>query len=103
MDNINIRQLFKSEVCVKDFQRRNIGDCLKKLKDNGDDLKIKHVKKLYQIYIMFYQTLRLLYCEEVFNGYVEPAIDNFYDFLIYTINNIKGDIYKFITEDESFR
>ena len=108
MEDINMedirKKFFNLEEYVKEIQRENIGYYLKKLKSNGDDYKIKHVKKLYQIYNMFHQTLKVMICDEVFEYLKETSINDFYSFLFYIIKGIKNDIYKFISliQDDNF-
>ena len=84
---------------------KKISGYLKKLKENGDDYKIKHVKKLYQIYNIFYQIKSLIYSKDTFE-YTDKdlSIDDFYNFLVYIIDCTKSDIIKFIDmiQDDNF-
>ena len=97
------KKYFGTEAYVRDKQKKEIGEYLKKLKNNGDDYKIKHIKKLYQFYNMFYKTLRMMICEEVYD-FNDNSIDDFYNFLFYVLHCIKQDIYKFICliQDDNF-
>ena len=55
MEENNCRNQFYLE---EGFLRRNnmkkVSSYLKTLRENGDDYKIKNIKKLYQIYNIFY-------------------------------------------------
>ena len=97
------KKYFGTEAYLRDLQKKEIGEYLKKLKNNGDDYKIKHIKKLYQIYNMFYKTLRMMISEEVYD-FNDKSIDDFYSFLFYVLHCIKQDIYKFICliQDDNF-
>ena len=97
------KKYFGTEAYLRDLQKKEIGEYLKKLKNNGDDYKIKHIKKLYQIYNMFYKTLRMMISEEVYD-FNDKSIDDFYSFLFYVLHCIKQDIYKFIRliQDDNF-
>ena len=77
--------------------RKKIFDYLKKLEKNGDDYKIKNIKKLYKIYNVFHQIKSLIYRKDTFE-YTDKdlSIDDFYNFLVYVIDCIKADINKFI-------
>ena len=97
------KKFIGTEEYVKEVQKKEIGHYLKKLKNNGDDYKIKHIKKLYQIYNMFHKTLRMMICEEIYD-FNDNSIDDFYSFLFYVLHCIKEDIYKFICliQDDNF-
>ena len=99
------KKYFGTEAYLRDLQKKEIGEYLKKLKNNGDDYKIKHIKKLYQIYNMFHKTIRMMICEEVYNyDYNNNSIDDFYCFLFHILHCTKQDIYKFIYlfQDDNF-
>ena len=106
-DKLSIKNIrlnyFDTVAYVRDIRKKEIGGYLKKLKNNGDDFKIKQIKKLYQIYNMFYKTLRIMICEEVYhnNG---NSIDDFYCFLSTILHCTSHDIYKFICliQDDNF-
>ena len=107
-DNIkeNCRnQLYLEEGNVRKINRKKICGYLKKLEKNGDDYKIKHIKKMYRIYNIFYQIKSLIYSKDTFE-YTDKdlSIDDFYNFLTYVINCIKADIIKFIdmVQDNDF-
>ena len=107
-DNIkeNCRnQLYLEEGNVRKINRKKICGYLKKLEKNGDDYKIKHIKKMYRIYNIFYQIKSLIYSKDTFE-YTDKdlPIDDFYNFLTYVINCIKADIIKFIdmVQDNDF-
>ena len=104
MENIR-KKYIGTEEYLRDVQKKEIGHYLKKLKNNGDDYKIKHIKKLYQIYNMFHKTIRMMICEEVYNyDYNNNSIDDFYCFLFHILHCTKQDIYKFIYlfQDDNF-
>ena len=46
-------QLYLEEGIVRKINRKKICGYLKKLEKNGDDYKIKHIKKMYKIYNIF--------------------------------------------------
>ena len=99
-DNIkeNCRnQLYLEEGNVRKINRKKICGYLKKLEKNGDDYKIKHIKKMYRIYIYFYRIKSLIFSKDTFE-YTDKdlSIDDFYNFLVYVIDCIKADINKFI-------
>ena len=104
-EEYNVRKkFFNLEEYAREIQRKNIGQYLKKLKSKGGKYKIRQIKKLYQIYNMFYQTVSVMHCDEVFKDYKETSIDDFYSFLFYVIGCIKEDIVKFISliQDDDF-
>ena len=90
-------QLYLEEGNKRNIYRKKICGYLKKLEKNGDDYKIKHIKKMYKIYNIFYQIKSLIYSKDTFeytNKFL--SIDDFYIFLTYVIDCIRGDIIKFI-------
>ena len=91
------QQFYQEEGHKKKFRIKRIYGYLKKLKKNGDDYKIKHIKKLYRIYNTFYQIKSMIFSKDTFE-YTDESLstDDFYNFLIYVIDCIKGDIVKFI-------
>ena len=106
MEENNCRkQFYLEEGFLRKMNMKNICGYLKKLKENGDDYKIKHIKKLYQIYNIFYQIKSLIYSKDTFE-YTDKdlSIDDFYNFLIYIIDCTKSDIIKFIDmiQDDNF-
>ena len=98
-------QLYLEEGIVRKINRKKICGYLKKLEKNGDDYKIKHIKKMYKIYNIFYQIKSLIYSKDTFE-YTDKdlSIDDFYNFLTYVIDCIKDDIIKFIdmVQDNDF-
>ena len=87
------------------MNKQKIYSYLKKLEKNGDDYKIKHIKKFYRIYNMCYQILSLIYSRDTFEYTDESfSTDDFYSFLIYVNSSIKDDIIKFIDmiQDDDF-
>ena len=90
-------QFYLEEGLRKSINRKKISGYLKKLEKNGDDYKIKHIKKLYMIYNIFYQIKSLIFSKDTFE-YTDKSLstDDFYNFLIYIIDCIKADIIKFI-------
>ena len=104
-DNKCRKQFYLEEGFLRKMNMKKISGYLKKLKENGDDYKIKHVKKLYQIYNIFYQIKSLIYSKDTFE-YTDKdlSIDDFYNFLVYIIDCTKSDIIKFIDmiQDDNF-
>ena len=104
-DNNCRNQFYLEEGFLRKMNMKKICGYLKKLKENGDDYKIKHVKKLYQIYNIFYQIKSLIYSKDTFE-YTDKdlSINDFYNFLIYIIDCTKSDIIKFIDmiQDDNF-
>ena len=98
-------QFYLEEGFLRKMNMKKIFGYLKKLKENGDDYKINHVKKLYQIYNIFYQIKSLIYSKDTFE-YTDKdlSIDDFYNFLIYIIDCTKSDIITFIDmiQDDNF-
>ena len=96
---------YRSYEIRRNIDRKKICGYLKKLEKNGDDYKIKHIKKMYRIYNIFYQIKSLIYSKDTFE-YTDKdlPIDDFYNFLTYVINCIKADIIKFIdmVQDNDF-
>ena len=90
-------QLYFEEENKLKINRKKICGYLKKLEKNGDDYKIKHIKKMYRIYIYFYRIKSLIFSKDTFE-YTDKdlSIDDFYNFLVYVIDCIKADIIKFI-------
>ena len=106
MEENNCRkQFYLEEGFLRKMNMKKICGYLKKLKENGDDYKIKHIKKLYKIYNIFYQIKSLIYSKDTFE-YTDKdlSIDDFYNFLIYIIDCTKSDIIKFIDmiQDDNF-
>ena len=90
-------QLYLEEGFKQKINRKKICGYFKKLKKNGDDYKIKHIKKMYRIYNIFYQIKSLIYSKDTFEyTNKDLSIDDFYNFLIYVIDCTKADIIKFI-------
>ena len=98
-------QFYLEEDFIRNFNRKKICGYLKKLEKNGDDYKIKHIKKMYKIYNIFYQIKSLIYSKDTFE-YTDKdlSIDDFYNFLKYVIDCTKADIIKFIDilQDNNF-
>ena len=98
-------QLYLEEGFIRKINRKKIGCYLKKFEKNGDDYKIKHIKKMYRIYNIFYQIKSLIYSKDTFE-YTDKdlSIDDFYGFLSYVIGCINFDIIKFIdmVQDNGF-
>ena len=98
-------QFYREERFSRRYDMKKVSSYLRKLKENGDDYKIKHVKKLYQIYNIFYQIKSLIYSKDTFE-YTDKdlSIDDFYNFLIYIIDCTKSDIITFIDmiQDDNF-
>lgn len=98
-------QLYLEERFLRKMNMKKICCYLKKLKENGEDYKIKHIKKLYQIYNIFYQIKSLIFSKDTFE-YTDKdlSIDDFYNFLTYIIDCTKSDIIKFIDmiQDDNF-
>ena len=98
-------QLYLEEGNVRKINIKKICGYLKKLEKNGNDYKIKHIKKMYKIYNIFYQIKSLIYSKDTFE-YTDKdlSIDDFYNFLTYVIDCIKADIIKFIdmVQDNDF-
>ena len=90
-------QLYIEEENKLKINRKKICGYLKKLEKNGDDYKMKHIKKMYRIYIYFYRIKSLIFSKDTFE-YTDKdlSIDDFYNFLVYVIDCIKADIIKFI-------
>ena len=84
---------------------RKVSSYLRKLRENGDDYKIKHIKKMYQIYNIFYNIKSLIFSKDTFE-YTDKdlTIDDFYNFLLYIIDCTKSDIITFIDmiQDDNF-
>ena len=98
-------QLYLEEAFIQKIDRKKICDYLKKLEKNGDDYKIKHIKKLYRICNIFYQIKSLIYSKDTFEyTYKDLSIDDFYNFLKYVIDCTRADIIKFIDilQDNNF-
>lgn len=106
MEENNCRnQFYLEEGFLRKMNKKKISGYLKKLKENGDYYKIKHIKKLYQIYNIFYQIKSLIFSKDTFE-YTDKdlSIDDFYNFLTYIIDCTKSDIIKFIDtiQDDDF-
>ena len=102
----NCRQQFYGEEEIrKRMNIKKIANYLSKLKENGDDYKIKHIRKLLRIYNMFYQMKSLIFSKDTFE-YTDKylATDDFYNFLVYVIDCTKANIIKFIDmiQDDNF-
>ena len=98
-------QLYFEEGNKLKINRKKICGYLKKLEKNGDDYKIKHIKKMYRIYIYFYRIKSLIFSKDTFE-YTDKdlSIDDFYNFLVYVIDCTKADIVSFIdlVQDNDF-
>ena len=88
-----LNKLYSSAEDIRDIQKKNIGFYLNKLKHN--DFKVKHIKKLYQIYNMLYLTRKVMIRNEDFD-FTDTSINDFYKYLGYSIGSIRGQIYSFI-------
>ena len=108
--NVNVKencrnQLYLEEGFKRKINRKKIFGYLKKLEKNGDDYKIKHIKKFYRIYNIFYQIKSIIYSKDTFEfTNKDLSIDCFYNFLLYVNDCIKADIIKFIDmiQDDDF-
>ena len=90
-------QLYLEEGFKRKIYRKKIFGYLKKLEKNRGDYKIKHIKKMYRIYNIFYQIKSLIFSKDTFEyTNKDLSIDDFYNFLIYVIDCTKADIIKFI-------
>ena len=98
-------QLYLEEGIRQKINRRKICRYLRKLRESGDDYKIKNIKKLYQFYNIFYQIKSLIFSKDILE-YTDKSysIGDFYVFLIYIIDCTKADIIKFIDiiQDDNF-
>ena len=98
-------QFYLEEEIKRDVNRKKICGYLKKLKKNGDDYKIKHIKKMYRIYNIFYQIKSLIFSKDTFE-YTDKDLstNDFYNFLVYVIDCTKADIVKYIdmVQDNDF-
>ena len=104
MENCRNQFYLEEGFLQKKNKKKNCG-YLKKLKESGDYYKIKHIKKLYQIYNIFYQIKSLIFSKDTFEyTNKDLSIDDFYDFLVYIIDCTKSDIIKFIDmiQDDNF-
>ena len=99
------RQLYHEEGISQSINRRKICKYLRKLRESGDDYKIKHIKKFYRIYNIFYQIKSLIFSKDTFE-YTDKdlSVDDFSEFLLYIIDCIKADIINFIDimQDNNF-
>ena len=106
------KNLYKVGEIVKDIQKRNIGFYINKLKnhdeinedeDEDNIIKIKHIKNLYQIYNMLFQTEKVMIRNEDFD-IIYTTINDFYKYLGYNIKFLREEIYSFINllADEDF-
>ena len=105
MENNCRNQFYLEEGFLRRMNMKKVSSYLRKLKENGDDYKIKHVKKLYQIYNIFYQIKSLIFSKDTFEyTNKDLSVDDFYNFLIYIIDCTKSDIIKFIDmiQDDNF-
>ena len=105
-DFCNLRkELNDEEGTEQKIIKRKISKYLRKLKESGDDYKIKNIKRLYQFYNIFYQIKSLIFSKNTFD-YTEKdlSIDDFYNFLFYIIDCTKADIITFIDimQDDNF-
>ena len=105
MENNCRKQFYLEEGFLRRMNMKKVSSYLRKLKENGDDYKIKHVKKLYQIYNIFYQIKSLIFSKDTFEyTNKDLSTDDFYNFLTYIIDCTKSDIIKFIDmiQDDNF-
>ena len=65
MEDFNMQSirndLYLEEGISQRINRRKICKYLRKLRESGDDYKIKNIKKLYQFYNIFYQIKSLIF------------------------------------------
>ena len=98
-------QFYLEEGFLQKINKKKICRYLKKLKESGDYYKIKHIKRLYQIYNIFYQIKSLIFSKDTFEyTNKDLSTDDFYTFLVYIIDCTKADIIKFIDmiQDDNF-
>ena len=99
------KDFYLLEDCKQDENRKKIHCYLEKLEKNGDDYKIRNIKKLYRIYNFFYEIKSLIYDEDTF-VYTDKSysVDEFYQFLTNVVDSTKSDIIKFIDmiQDDNF-
>ena len=99
----NLRQeLYEEEGIEEKIIKRKVS---KYLRENRDNYKHKHIKRLYQFYTIFYNIKSLIFSKDTFD-YTEKdlSIDDFYNFLLYIIDCTKADIITFIDlmQDDNF-
>ena len=98
-------QFYLEEGFLQKKNKKKICGYLKKLKESGDYYKIKHIKRLYQIYNIFYQIKSLIFSKDTFEyTNKDLSTDDFYTFLVYIIDCTKADNIKFIDmiQDDNF-
>ena len=88
---------YNSENQNQNETRKKIHHYLEKLEKNGDDYKIRNIKKLYRIYNFFYEIKSLIYDKDTF-VYTDKSysVNDFYLFLDRVVDLTKSDIIKFI-------
>ena len=87
------------------YYRKLIASYLIDLEEKGEEYKIKHIKKYYQIYNILHNILSVIYDKKTFE-YTDKNLNtnDFYTFLMYTVECLMEDIYKFIKlfKDDKF-
>ena len=98
-DNNNYLEIFyNSEWNREKNLYKKVNEYLKRLEQTGDFFKIKHIKKLYEYYNILYNLKKYIFIEDTFEDGTEYYLDDFYHFLIYTIDCLKSDFVKIMDE-----
>ena len=97
--------LYIEEGDTQRINKRKISGYLRNLEERGDYFKIKHIKKLYQIYTIFNQMKSLIFDDDTFDFNLKiSSIKDFSYFLLFIIDRTRVDIIKFIDilQDDNF-
>lgn len=103
-ENNSRKQLYMSHDIIYRYYRRFINDYLGDLMEKGEEYKIKHIKKYYQIFCILQNMISVIYDKSFDFTNDDLKINEFYSYLIHIAGCIQEDIFKFIKlfKDDNF-
>lgn len=104
-EEVNCRQKFyMSHDLIFRYYRKFINDYLGDLMEKGEEYKIKHIKKYYQIFCILQNMISVIYGKTFAYNDNNLKTNEFYCYLLQIIGCIQEDIYKFIKifKDDNF-
>lgn len=101
----NCRRDFVVYEKENNYYRKIVASYLNDLEEKGEEYKIKHIKKYYQIYNLLYKLQSIIFDKNTFE-YTDKDLttNDFYNFLFYVSGCIQMDIIRFIKlfKDDNF-
>lgn len=98
------QQLYMSYDVIFRYYRGFINDYLRDLMEKGEEYKIKHIKKYYEIFCILQNLISKIYDKNFECNNNDLKTNKFYNYLIHKTTCMQEDIYKFIKlfKDDDF-